>query len=56
MSKCGATTKRSTPSNFCPSASALAVSSSRVSSGMIGSLSGAPLPTMPGHMALCSFG
>ena len=36
--------------------SALAVSSSSVSSGMIGSLSGAPLPTMPGHMALCSFG
>ncbi len=52
MSMCGAVTKRSTPSNFWPSTSALAVSRSRVSSGMIGSLSGAPLPTMPGHMAL----
>ena len=56
MSKCGATTKRSTPSNFAPSASALAVRVSSVSSGMIGSESGAPFPTMPGHMALCSFG
>ena len=56
MSKCGATTKRSTPSNFWPSASARAVSSSSVSSGMIGSESGAPLPTMPGHIALCNFG
>ena len=56
MSKCGKVMKRSIPSNLWPSNSALAVSSSSVSSGMIGSLSGVPLPTMPGHMALCSFG
>ena len=48
--------QRSTPSNFWPSTSALAVSFSSVSSGMIGSPSGAPLPTTPGQVALCSFG
>src|SRR6266852_372265 len=55
MLTCGSKRNRSTPSNFAPSAEALAVKASMVSSSMGGSESG-PLPTRPGHMALCSLG
>jgi hypothetical protein len=48
---------RSMPSNFWPSSvRALAVSSSKVSSGMIGSPSPEPLPTTPGQGRIVEFG
>ena len=46
---------KSTPSNLLPSTSAAAVRSSIVSRPIGGSESG-PLPTRPGHIALCSCG
>src|SRR5712691_11110216 len=55
MLKCGSKRNRSTPSNFTPLTEALAVKASIVSRSMGGSESG-PLPTRPGHMALCSLG
>ena len=55
MLTCGANRKRSTPSNLMPSTSAAAVRSSIVSRSMAGS-DPSPLPTTPGHAALCSFG
>ena len=56
MSTCGAQRKRSTPSNFAPFTSAAAVRSSISSRPMMGSAPGEPLPTTPGHVALCSLG
>src|SRR5688572_24898607 len=55
MSTCGSKRKRSTPSNRVPSTLAAAVRSSIVSRSIGGSESG-PLPTSPGHIALCSAG
>src|SRR5687768_13904142 len=55
MSTCGSNRKRSTPSNRAPSTSAAAVRSSIVSRSIGGSESG-PLPTRPGHIALCKAG
>src|SRR5229473_107771 len=55
MFTCGSKRNRSTPSNFTPLTEALAVKASIVSRSMGGSESG-PLPTRPGHMALCSLG
>src|ERR1039458_866567 len=61
METCGSNRKRSTPSNFAPSAPsalsrwAAAVRRSMVSRPMGGSESG-PLPTRPGHMALWTRG
>src|SRR5215472_13167008 len=52
----GAKRKRSTPSKRMPSTSAAAVRLSMVSRSIAGSLPGPPLPTRPGHMALCSAG
>ena len=51
----GSERNRSTPSNRTPLTWAAAVRSSMVSRSMGGSESG-PLPTNPGHIALCSFG
>src|SRR5262249_49530546 len=56
MLVCGSKRNRSTPSKRMPSTSAFAVRSSMVSRSMQGSAPGLPLPTRPGHMALCSFG
>ena len=53
---CGSNRKISTPSNLTPSTSAAAVRSSIVSRSSEGSAPGEPLPTRPGHMALCSLG
>jgi hypothetical protein len=55
MLVCGSARKRSTPSNFVFSISAAAVKSS-ISSRSIGGSESGPLPTSPGHIALCSFG
>ena len=55
ISVCGSERKRSTPSNRTPSTAAAAVRFSMVSRSIGGSESG-PLPTSPGHMALCSAG
>ena len=52
----GSKRNRSTPSNLTPLTSALAVRSSMVSRSMQGSAPGLPLPTKPGHMALCNLG
>src|SRR5262249_19695910 len=56
MSVCGSDRKMSTPSKRWPSTSATAVISSMVSKSITGSASGPPLPTRPGHVALCSLG
>src|SRR3954462_5958774 len=57
MLTCGSKRKRSTPSNRVPSGvRAFAVRSSIVSRSIGGSPPGAPLPTSPGHMALCKCG
>src|SRR6185436_14903501 len=55
MLTCGSNRNRSTPSNLTPSTDASAVRSSIVSRSMGGSPSG-PLPTSPGHIALCRAG
>src|SRR5579864_1253545 len=55
ISVCGDARNKSTPLNLIPSTSAACVRSSIVSRSMGGSESG-PLPTSPGHMALCSLG
>jgi len=55
MLVCGSAAKMSMPSNFWPFTSAAAVSSSIVSRLIGGSDSG-PLPTRPGHIALCRRG
>src|SRR5262245_55265111 len=52
----GSYRKMSTPSNLMPSTSAAAVRSSIVSRSMVGSAPGLPLPTSPGHIALCNLG
>lgn len=56
MSTCGDQSEMSSPSNFTPSTSAAAVSSSISSNPMKGSAPGDPFPTTPGHVALCSLG
>jgi hypothetical protein len=55
MLVCGSARNRSMPSNFTPSTSAAAVMSISAESAIGGSAS-PPLPTTPGHMALCNFG
>ena len=55
MLVCGSARKRSTPSNLMPPTSVAAVRSS-ISSRPIGGSEAGPLPTRPGHIALCSFG
>ena len=55
MLVCGSARKRSTPSNFVFSIPAAAVKSS-ISLRPIGGSEFGPLPTSPGHIALCSFG
>src|SRR5260370_33605626 len=52
---CGSVRNKSTPSNRAPTFSADAVRFSIVSRSMKGSEPG-PLPTKPGHIALCNLG
>src|SRR5205823_12734722 len=56
MLTCGSNRKRSTPSNFVPFTGAPAVRFSIVSRSIGGSAPGPPLPTRPGHIALCKAG
>src|SRR6266545_5887630 len=56
MLTCGSNKNKSTPSNRAPFARAAAVRFNIVSRSIGGSAPGPPLPTRPGHMALCSAG
>src|SRR6185436_5872809 len=56
MLTCGSKRNKSTPSNRAPFARAAAVRFNIVSRSIVGSAPGPPLPTRPGHIALCSAG